>query len=246
MCGANGALPDTVLCDGGFPTMVTSDSDGTATYGCQRYDNDKCMTGYTRRVIYHSGVSFDGKCATAAAQGKGVYMLMAEDNVVCDDGFYNGSECVKYTENAELCPSGYRDMFTADTVRLASDDTECPSGLSVLGGYDGSHVSDEQQMYVWSYPYVDVPDNMIVLRMCAVGYEMNYLGNCVALCNVSGLRYLRTSTGVIAPVYNSKLTTPSLNIRSGSSKTCYVNMLPESAVGAINVKYNDALYHTVN
>lgn len=246
--GAVVALPDAVLCDNGFPTIVSGDADGDVVYGCTPYIQDKCENGYSKRVIHGAGANvIDGNCASnMPVQGVGIYVPSSLGNVLCDGGYYDGDVCVKYSENDELCPVGYRDIFTTNGILLAQFGTDCPTGTTVLDAYDGGHVPDERQMVVWSYPYTDAPDNMIALRMCAAGYEMNYLGNCAALCSVSGVRYLRTSTGVFAPVYDKKLTSPSLHLGLGNAKVCYVNLQPESATGAVNIKYNDALYHTVN
>ena len=314
------ALPDVMLCDNGFPIVVSGDGDDDIILGCQSYAKEKCANGYSQRVIYgfgglnvnaacDSGIKFqrhsmyipngmvgglchnafpltssngddgkfvyecqiniqgscgagttkqeicnfsprtsDGACVSGmSVHAKGAYVQIETSGVtICDNGYFNGSTCVAYSENIEICPMGYRDVFDTDSIRLLPDGADCPTGATVLGAYDGAHDEDENQIYIWSYPYANTPDNMIALRMCSVGYEMNYLGNCVALCSVPGVRYLRTDTGVVMPVYNSKLTTPSINIRVGTSKVCYVNLQPESSTGAVNIEYNDVLYHTVN
>ena len=317
--GAIAALPDIVLCDGGFPVVVSGDDDNVV-FGCQSYIQKKCENGYSQRVVYgfgglnngagcaggivferhgiyipniivdglcsrgrpfvvsdgtdveyvyncQSGVqdncdsgaikqdvcnfvprTSDGACAynSVSVYVKGSYVkIETTDVVMCDGGYYNGSECVKYTENPDMCPSGYLELSGNVSYHAVLDGMECPSGTRVFGAYDGS-VADEKQVMTWSYPYTDTPDNMIALRMCDAGYEMNYLGNCMALCSAPEMRYLRSSTGVAVPVYSKKVTTPSLGMRIEKYDKCYVNMLPESKTDAINIRYNDAIYHTVN
>ena len=236
VCGVSSALADVVLCDNGY-------FNGTE---CVPYTQDKCVAGYIKQDVVGFGVAANGVCGGVATQGKGIYAYSAFDTELCDNGYFNGTECVPYVENTDVCPGGYNQISDKVSFRAVADGLDCPSGTVAISAYDGSHLPDEKQMLVWSYPYDSTPDNMITLRMCGAGQEMNYLGNCANLCAVPGLRYLRSDTGVVVPVYASKITVPSLNIRSGNSQKCYVNLLPESGVGAINVRYNDALYHTVN
>ena len=233
MCGAFAA--PVLLCDNGY-------FNGTE---CVPYAQDGCATGYTKQNVIGFGLSVNGVCGGVATQGKGISEYKSLGVGMCDGGYYNGSECVSYAKT-ELCPDDYNEISNVVSFRAVADGIDCPSGTVAISAYDGAHLPDEKQILVWSYPYDSTPDNMIALRMCGAGQEMNYLGNCANLCAVPETRYLRSNTGVVVPVYANKITTPSLNIKSGNAQKCYVNLLPESGVGAINVRYNDALYHTVN
>ena len=227
---------DTELCDNGY-------FNGTE---CVPYVQDNCVAGYTKQSVTGSGIMAGVGCTGVVTQGKGIYAYSAFDTELCDNGYFNGAECVPYVENTDVCPGGYNEISDVVTFRAVADGLDCPSGTITISAYDGSHLPDENQMLIWSYPYTGTPDNMIALRMCGAGQEMNYLGNCANLCAASGVNYLRSDTGVTVPVYASKITTPSLNIKATGARACYVNLLPESSTGAINVKYNDAFYHTVN
>lgn len=60
----------------------------------------------------------------------------------------------------------------------------------------------------------------------------------------AGVSSLRTSTGLSVPLYAEKETFPSLCVRYNNTM-CYVDLEPGQASGAINIKYNGVVYHTV-
>ena len=64
-------------------------------------------------------------------------------------------------------------------------------------------------------------------------------------CTSSIATTLRTSTGIIVPLYAEKATTPSLHIRFTNNDLCYGNFIPGSANNAINVCFNNETYHGV-
>ncbi len=84
----------------------------------------------------------------------------------------------------------------------------------------------------------------IVDYLCNSGYNKTFSGACALTCT-GGVTTLRTGTGVIVPLYAEKLTTPAINIRTTGGEMCYANLSEGSGTGAINVKYNDVTYHTV-
>lgn len=61
----------------------------------------------------------------------------------------------------------------------------------------------------------------------------------------SGISNIKTSAGVIVPLYAEKYTEPALAVRY-NGLVCYANLAPGQSAGAINVRYNDAVYHTEN
>ena len=61
----------------------------------------------------------------------------------------------------------------------------------------------------------------------------------------SGVSNIKTSAGVIVPLYAEKYTEPALAVRY-NGLVCYANLADGQSAGAINVKYNGAVYHTEN
>lgn len=246
-----GALPDVVLCDNGYPVMnvisnTATDDSGTEVttttveYSCQSYAQGACPDTYSERNL--AGVfstDMNGGCADSLRRirSQDVFMAQVLPVTLCDNGYFDGVSCVPYAPDSENCPSGYNRMFSNALLRRVVG--TCP---------DGTYAVSDNEITVWSYPYDSTPDTTIAVRLCDSGYDMNYQGNCAALCAISNtgvsMQYMRTSTGLVFPVYAKKLTTPSLNVKAGN-RQCYVNMLPESGSGAINVRYQDALYRTV-
>ena len=65
-----------------------------------------------------------------------------------------------------------------------------------------------------------------------------------AVCNGAGTT-LRTSTGIVLPLWMDKLTTPSLNIRFENGTVCYMNMQSGAANETINFQDGNNIYHGV-
>lgn len=251
---AFGALPDVPLCDNGYLVMsVTSETSisesgedittSTVEYSCQSYANNQgtCPESYVSHDVPGlMSTDMNGNCSEniRKVRSKGLFMTADLPVTLCDNGYFDGTACVSYVADSENCPSGYVKSFVNQSVRRVLG--ECP---------DGAYMIDDNQITVWAYPYDSTPDTTIVVRLCDSGYDMNYLGDCAALCTVSNTgvktQYLRTDTGLVFPVYGKKLTTPSLNIKTGN-RQCYVNMVPGNGSGAINVRYQDVVYRTVN
>ncbi len=79
---------------------------------------------------------------------------------------------------------------------------------------------------------------------CDDGFGIAHNNTCVQLCTY-GVTTLRTSNGVIAPMFQSKNTTPSININLGRG-VCYVDLVAGTETGTINIQHDDKTYHTVN
>lgn len=65
-----------------------------------------------------------------------------------------------------------------------------------------------------------------------------------ALCN-TGISNIKTSSGLNVPLYSERGTTPSLCVNYNNT-TCYADLESGNVSGAINVKYNGVVYHTVD
>lgn len=65
---------------------------------------------------------------------------------------------------------------------------------------------------------------------------------CAPQC-AAGFTKIKTQTGLNIPVFNIKRTSPALHIGYGNN-ICYAELLPGESDKAINVRYNNAIYHT--
>ena len=69
--------------------------------------------------------------------------------------------------------------------------------------------------------------------------------SCTETCP-AGITTLRTSTGLIFPLFKDKLTTPALNIKFENNQICYANLEPGTASNTLNFKPPaGATYHAV-
>ena len=64
-------------------------------------------------------------------------------------------------------------------------------------------------------------------------------------CTSSVATTLRTSTGIILPLYGEVATTPSMHFKFENGDICYGNFIPGSANNAINVRFHNEIYHGV-
>ncbi len=78
--------------------------------------------------------------------------------------------------------------------------------------------------------------------VCDDEYGQTSSNTCKQLCT-AGATMLRTNTGINVPLFASKNTTPSINIRIGNN-ICYVDLISGTAHGVIKVQYNGQTYHT--
>ena len=62
-----------------------------------------------------------------------------------------------------------------------------------------------------------------------------------ALCG-AGIDKIKTSTGVVIPLYSNRVTTPSFCVRYNNT-VCYADMVLGSQSGTINIRHNDTVYH---
>lgn len=94
----------------------------------------------------------------------------------------------------------------------------------------------------------DSPDGAVVdandcPRKCNAGYGRTVNNTCLPLCTL-GFTSLRTTTGIVVPVFTQKNTSPSLHfVKDGN--VCYVDLVPGETTGAIHIVYNGVIYHTM-
>ncbi|MDW2958822.1 MAG: hypothetical protein R8M37_03380 [Alphaproteobacteria bacterium] len=73
------------------------------------------------------------------------------------------------------------------------------------------------------------------------------VGACWAVrmgCGV-GVPVIKTSTGVSVPLYADQATMPAIHVKY-NGVVCYADLNQGTSSGAINVRYNNAVYHTGN
>lgn len=108
----------------------------------------------------------------------------------------------------------------------------CPDGYITIGN-----------------PYVVIADtcsdeaiSVGVVADCADGDSVCWVVERLrALCG-AGIDKIKTSTGVVVPLYSGRVTTPSFCVRYNDT-VCYADMVLGRASGAVNVEYGDAVYH---
>ncbi len=77
---------------------------------------------------------------------------------------------------------------------------------------------------------------------CEANHALTAANTCNTLCP-AGATSLRTDTGINVPLFSSRNTTPSINIKINEN-ICYADLIPGTSTGAINVEYNGQTYHT--
>ncbi len=80
-----------------------------------------------------------------------------------------------------------------------------------------------------------------VETICGAGDGACWL---VRMLCTAGITMLNTSGGLSFPLYSDKSTSPSIYVKYNDT-VCYADLEVGSATGAINIKYNDVIYHTV-
>ncbi len=113
----------------------------------------------------------------------------------------------------------------------------CPTGMTAVE-YD-NYVAADAGVCPAGYVAHDVADvcSDTSTSVCWLLKQMR------ALCG-AGVTQIKASSGVVVPLYSDRATTPSLCI-SYNNTTCYVDLESGGAADSINVKYNGAVYHTV-
>ena len=155
----------------------------------------------------------------------GVYngMLNGNEIVLCDNGYLpNSGSCVSYSNDD--CPTNYNDLALNDNTMTTLTNGVCPNGYKTF--------SIDQQCDENS-------DDAICGLMCENGLNYTDIGTCVELCP-NEHKTLRTSTGLIYPMYATKSIIPSINLKIDDD-ICYVNLMPGETTGAIHIKFNNQI-----
>lgn len=163
-------------------------------------------------------------------------MLVGDPVTLCTNGYSaNGSTCTTYSNG--YCPNDYYDLNNGDATFAGFTD--------FVGGVcgPGYHVYTAESGCGYSLSGTTCVD------LCTNGLMTTDIGTCASLCDL-GVTTLRTSTGLIIPMWSTKQITPSVNIgiNDGENESvCYVNLVPGATnESAIMFKFDDKLYHTSN
>ena len=203
------------------------------------FANATCDNGYTQitnvNVATFTAV-VNGKCPFGGYSVKqipdelyGIYngFTYGSTSTLCADGYLaNGSTCTAYAQGD--CPNNYKNLALNNSTFTTLTDGACASGYKKY--------TINQQCNT------NTTDTMCAI-LCSGDMEYTDIGTCADLCP-GDHHTLRTSTGLILPMYAEKQITPSINIQMGEN-VCYVNLLSGASNDAINVSYDGATYHTV-
>ena len=207
-------------------TIATSIQCGTGYYykngACVAYEQSLCKDGYFYETPIVQESTFDvthsGKCLggydTLLGRDYASYVVFSAAEK-CGAGEYpTGTGCAAHpTEN---CPDNYYAITPLTAFKRTADPAECGTNYSLY--YD-------------------------------TDFCRKYLGaNMASVCTpqlicTSGGASLRTSTGIVLPIYDDQVTAPVLKIRFENGHICNANMVPGAKNGTINMRYNNETYH---
>lgn len=190
---------------------------------CVAYDVGPCDSGFVDNGT-NAGSMFDYTYVGGCTGGMEPFLgrpyaayVMATAATHCGAGYYpTPNGCVAHA--TDDCPTNYYAITPSAAFVRGDEDDECATNYSLY------HDTD----------------------LC-----LKYLGpNMAEVCTPqlrceSVATTLRTSTGIILPLYREKVTQPSLHVLFDNGDLCYANFISGDANGAVNVNYNGAVYHGV-
>ncbi len=139
----------------------------------------------------------------------------------CEEGEYYDTvtaQCVTCPANS-YCPGGVQKNYYDGAV-VEINAVSCPVGAT---SPEGSSSPDACQ--------------------CDDGFVLNALGACSPLCD-AGMTMLRTSAGLVAPIFATKNTVPAMVVKNGEN-VCYVDLSRDKLSNTINLKINKRRYYVV-
>jgi len=255
----NGYSPDNQTCEtytvgecgAGFydvglgSTTFVSPTDSYCSYTSYKaYSAGDCATGYYE--IETNTTTFlaasNGRCSYASYKARTMPdayttleyhgAVMGDEINLCDGGYSTDNKtCTQYATGDE-CPANYYDVVTNGASFAALDNGACPTGYR-------QYVAMESCGYN--------PSELTCVSLCSDGKLTTGVGTCADLCPL-GITVLRSSNGVVVPLWSSSQTTPALNVGYNDG-VCYGNLTTETATDAtthreIYVDYNGTTMHT--
>ena len=218
------------------PTICGSDShyvDGE----CVPYTQENCANGFYKNA--ENSATFYSKNGNLCPTGYEPYtygtnvsfvfngLILDNAPTVCASGHYVDGVCTPYASTG--CITGYVDAGVDGIIAAVDANGACPSGYGALWAYQSCTAGTTDS---------------ICTTLCNGDLLKTDAGYCVATCG-SGLSKLHVGDTLTFTLYGTKTTTPAINLGNGNG-VCYVNLAPGRASGAINVQYNNTIYHTTN
>lgn len=183
--------------------------------GCVQPVEGGCVAGYVL-----SGGSSVNILSTMAGACNGIALLSAPEIYLMTDG---------------KCNAGY--FQTTTGCEQFETDESCPDAYYTPHDYftraDADNVCNSDQIF---YPNE--------VSICS-----NHVATTESLCTPQLKcefgETLRTSNGIIVPLWSDRLTTPSLNFGFDNGEVCYMNMVSGKETGTLNIFEGDNIYHGV-
>ena len=204
---------------------------------CVAYAQENCDSGFYKNT--ENSATFYGKNGDLCPSGYEPYtpgsnlefifngLVLANAPTVCASGYYVNGVCT--ARSGTGCITGYVDAGTDGVIAAVDANGSCPSGYNALWQYQSCTAT--------------TTDN-ICTTLCNGGMLQTAAGYCSEVCGNS-LSVLHVGPTLTFPLYGTKTTFPSLVVGNESGQ-CYVNLAPGNASGAINVRYNNTVYHTTD
>ena len=206
----------------------------------------KCPLGFYNIDAYNISFLGVGKLNSACLYKYTKYIYPTELRVITNGFLVNSSIPLNVFANLSsvkclVQPDEYYQVVPVDNVSF-----DVPS-LALC--------ADNMLKYVVLNDCKDVVNyrgNPVCAVLCDTGVYTN-VGTCAdSYCSVDGKnrRIFVNNNGVIqsVPLYSSKITTPSLNVRFGNApgQTCYMNLIDAPSDKPFRVKYNDKKYYSID
>ena len=225
---------------GGTVTLCDNNTFSTDGTTCTAQTQGRCNNGYYQAPGTTSTFTalFNDRCVTSTRKVSLLSdfyaihtgTLMGNAVTLCDGGYStNGSSCTAYSTGT--CPGNLKNVPMHTNTILAKTGASCTSGYR-------NFTAEEECKYT--------PTQSFCVNVCDSGSLYTSLGSCAPICT-SGATTLRTSTGVVLPMWGTAQTTPAVNIGLGED-VCYVNLVPGAVANdthTIMIQYDNNLYHAV-
>ena len=228
-----------------------------------------CTPGMEPILTTHSVMRLVDTVAESVQCGAGYYYkngtCTAYTQGSCNAGYYDETPAVDASmfdqTYAGSCLGGMDPMLTRPYASYAvvGATTRCGAGYYPTPNGCVAHATDDCPTNYYAITpataFVRADEN----NECATDYTQyndtdlcrKYLGpNMAEMCTPqlrcqSLATTLRSSTGVILPLYRERATQPSMYVLFENGDLCFANVISGAANNAVNVEYEGAVYHGV-
>ena len=154
-------------------------------------------------------------------------IMVGDEETLCDDGYFNGSSCVAYTQGT--CPDDYLNMPLSTNSVLALNNGSCNNGYTQTE-VEGSCMGEATQ-------------TASCFTLCNSGFAYTATGACENIRCSFGNGVLESGSGHNFAMYSTQQTVPTLISYSGLDK-CYINLKAGAVKGnGINIITRGRTYH---